>query len=120
MKQPLTGKKRDARALVIVLGSMTLAFIVGIQTAGEVQPIVGATKAGGTVVQGDLNRNGIIDENDAQLALQIARAERTPLPQELAADPNEDYAITMDDVRLIRAALEKMQHLSSAASSTDR
>ncbi len=91
----------------IVAGSMTTAFLLGIETAGDVKPIVNGTRAGGAVIEGDLNGNGFLDREDLKIAEELAKGLRSPLPSELAADPNQDFIITEADVLWIRQKLEK-------------
>lgn len=97
----LIGKRPSLKTIGIVLGSMALAFLIGVQTAGDVNPIIGATNADSSLLEGDLDGNGSIEIADALIALDIARGYATALPEELAADPNRDYVITFDDVATI-------------------
>lgn len=99
--------KKSLKTLAIVTGSMTTAFVLGIQTAGDVRPIVGEIRAGGTVLLGDLNGNNTIDREDAQKALEILKGLRTPTPQELAADPDQNFEITVEDILAILDSMEK-------------
>ncbi len=99
--------RKSLRTILIVLGSMSAAFVVGIQTAGDVQPVVHETQAGGAVLDGDLNGNGVLDIGDVHAALEVAEHFRTPTPSELAADPNRDFTITAADALAI---VEKLQH----------
>ncbi len=93
--------RKTLKTITIVVASMTAAFILGIETAGDVQPIVSSTKAGGSVLEGDVDDNGTIDLRDAQIALEIARGNRVASPRELEADPNQDFHITLEDVATI-------------------
>jgi hypothetical protein len=77
--------------------SMTAAFVLGIKTAGDVQPVINPTRAGGTIIDGDLNANGILDAADAELALQVALGYIAVTPQMLEADPDHDFKITIED-----------------------
>ncbi len=99
--------KKSLRTIAIVGSSMTVAFILGVRTAGDVQPVVGETRAGGAVILGDLNGNGIVDIDDAKKALELVKGLRTPLPQELAADPDQNFTITIDDVLSILNSIKK-------------
>ena len=101
--------RKSLRTFAIVTSSMTVAFILGVETAGDVQPVVNETRAGGAVLEGDLNGNGIVDLADLHLALQLARGDRTPKPRELAADPNQDFRFTIDDALLILQKLEPVR-----------
>ncbi len=104
-KYSIFGKK-SLRTVSIVVSSVTVAFIVGIQTAGDFQPVA-STQADGTLIAGDFNINGHIDVQDARIALELATGYRTPTPEELAADPNRDYDITTEDVLAILDILER-------------
>jgi len=86
---------------------MSVAFLIGIQTAGDVSPVVLPTRADSNVLAGDLNGNGVLDTDDVKLALEIANGYRTPTPSELAADPNHDFVITTDDAMTILEHLKR-------------
>jgi|GEM_PF-894207 hypothetical protein len=105
--------RKSLRTICIVVGSVSAAFILGIETAGDVQPVVSRTEAGGTVLEGDFNGNGVLDVNDARIALELAKGYRSPTPQELSADPNGDFSITFEDAMLI---LDKLERLPSQPS----
>lgn len=85
------------KSILIVGLSMCLAFFVGIETAGEVHPVVTETRAGGAILEGDLNGNDTLDLQDVRIALELAKGYRTPTPAELSADPNRDFQFTVDD-----------------------
>lgn len=108
MKHPYSiFKRKSLRTVLIVAGSMSLAFALGIETAGDVQPVVIATRADASVLAGDLNGNGQLDLDDVHAALEIADGYRTPTPQELAADPDRDYRITTEDAMSILEQLKR-------------
>lgn len=86
---------------------MALAFAIGIETAGEVRPVVSSTNASDTTFAGDMNGDGNVSLDDAEIALEIARGYREPTPLELSADPNKDYRITIDDALTI---IEMVKH----------
>jgi len=92
--------------MLIVLGSMSLAFALGIQTAGDVNPVIDSLQADGSV-EGDFNGNGQLDVSDVRIALEIANGYLSPTPEHLAADPNNDYRITVDDALAILNRLEQ-------------
>lgn len=94
-------RRKSLKTIAIVLGSMGAAFMVGIQTAGDIRPVVGSISADGTVIEGDFNGNGQLEAADARIALVLARGDRSPTPEELAADPNGDFHVTMEDVETI-------------------
>jgi hypothetical protein len=93
--------KKSLRTISIIAGSMALAFAIGIETAGEVRPVVSSTNAIDTTIAGDMNGDGTVTLSDAEIALEIARGYREPTPLELSADPNKDYHITIDDALTI-------------------
>ena len=97
---------KSLRTLAIVISSMTVAFVLGVETSGDVQPVVNQTRAGGAVLEGDINGNGVLDIDDAVLVLELARGDRTPQPKELAADPNQDFSFTISDAIQILKTLE--------------
>lgn len=99
--------KKSLKTIGIVAGSMTVAFILGIETAGDLQPVVHETRADNEVVRGDMNGNGSIDEDDVRIALELANGARTPTPAELEADPDQSFSITFDDVTAILDAMKK-------------
>ena len=94
------------KSILIVVSSMGIAFFVGIETAGEVHPVVTETQAGGMVLEGDLNGNARIDLQDVRDALELAAGYRTPTPAELSADPNSDFQFTVGDAIAI---IDKLQ-----------
>lgn len=102
--------RRTLKTIAIVLSSMTTAFIIGVETAGDVQPIVAPTKAGGSVLEGDFDGNGTLDTTDVKIALDIIQGNRTATPYELEADPNQDFHITMDDVTVMLEEIERMKN----------
>jgi hypothetical protein len=84
------------------------AFLLGIETAGDIQPVVNRTMAGNAVLEGDMNGNGILDVDDVKITLELAKGYRTPAPQELAADPDHDYVITVEDALTILDTLKRL------------
>lgn len=90
----------------IVLSCMAVAFAIGIQTAGDVQPMVEPTRAG-IRTSGDFDGDGTIDADDARIALDIARGYRIATAEELEADTNQDFRITVEDVAAIIEQLER-------------
>ncbi len=106
--------KKSLTSIAIVAGSMTVAFALGIQTAGDITPVVSTTLADTADHAGDFNGNGHLDVNDARLALEIASGYRSPTPDELARDPNQDFHITNEDVMTILDKLERLGVSTSA------
>lgn len=102
--------RKSLRTIGIVVGSMTAAFIVGVETAGDVEQVP-LTKASDTAVLGDFNADGKLTPEDVSIALDIAQGYRTPTPEELAADPNRDFHITIEDAKSI---LDEMAQQNAA------
>ncbi len=108
MKHPYSlFRRKSLRSVLVVAGSMSVAFALGIETAGDVQPVILPTRADANVLSGDFNANGQLDLDDVHTALEIADGYRTPTPQELAADPNRDYQITTEDAMSILEQLQR-------------
>ncbi len=84
-----------------VLGSMAVSFFVGIQTAGDVHPLISSTMAGETVVKGDMNGSGDLDQEDARIALEIAHNLRRATDAQLERDVDGDFRITSLDALAI-------------------
>ncbi len=101
--------RKSLRTIAIVAGSMAIAFIVGIETASDIQPVVRSTNAGGSVLRGDLNGNGALDLSDLRIALELARGDRTPSPKELSADPDQNFQFTIADAISIVSDMENMR-----------
>lgn len=90
----------------LVVGSMALAFAIGIQTAGDVNLMAEPTRAG-IRLSGDMDGNDVVNAADANLALEIARGYRIATAQELEADTNQDFRITVEDVAAILETMER-------------
>lgn len=101
-------RRKSLKTIAIVVTSMTAAFVLGIKTAGDVQPVINPTRADSAVIDGDLNRNGVLDTEDAALALKIALGYIPVTPQMLEADPNHDLHITVEDAIDI---LDRLKHM---------
>jgi hypothetical protein len=86
------------RTHVLLLGGLCVvgAFAVGVETAGDVQPIapIGAKFI---VESGDVDGNGVVNLKDIERILEIIQEYAIPSPQELKADPNGDGRFTIDD-----------------------
>jgi hypothetical protein len=98
-------KKTSSAAMhfkILMLGAATVAsaFFVGIQTAGDVQPI-SLIEAGGGIA-GDIDNSGMVDEHDAIAILEIVQGYRDSTPDALRRDPNHDGIFTVDDAIRIR------------------
>ncbi len=101
-----TFSAQTIRRAGLVLGCMSVAFAVGIQTAGDVHPLVEPTRAG-IRLSGDMDGNDMVTPADARLALEIARGYRNATPEELEADTNQDFRITIEDVAAILEIVER-------------
>lgn len=82
-----------------VMGS----FLLGIETAGEVQP-VSSIQAGGLqanvlpeVTPGDVDGSGVVDLQDVIIILEVVQGYREPTPLVLKADPNGDSHLRVED-----------------------
>ncbi|OIO53297.1 hypothetical protein AUJ46_05490 [Candidatus Peregrinibacteria bacterium CG1_02_54_53] len=81
---------------------VTAAFLIGIQSAGEVQPIA-LIEAGSVSQRGDLTGDGSTDVQDVITILEVVQGYRQATPDQLLADPNQDGTLTIDDaLRILR------------------
>ena len=81
---------------ILGLLCITGSFAVGVQTAGDVQTIA-PSRAEGPEMVGDINGNGIVEEDDVRIILEIVKGYREATPEELRRDPNGDGQLTIDD-----------------------
>jgi hypothetical protein len=81
-----------ATGVACILGS----FLIGIQTAGDVQP-VSLIQAGGIPYAGDVDGSGTVDMIDVLVILDIAQGYESATSDQLRADPIEDGQLTVDD-----------------------
>lgn len=88
--------RRNIQLLSLSTLCLVSSFVIGLQTAGNVQP-VHLIEAGGTMQAGDIDGNGTVDIADAILILEIAQGYAPASPEQLLADPNSDGALTVDD-----------------------
>jgi len=91
---------------MLAVGAACLAssFVFGLQTAGNIQP-VSLIEAGGSPVTGDIDRSGTVDLNDVVIILEVVQGYRTPTPEMLQRDPNEDGQLNVDDALRILSTL---------------
>lgn len=90
------------QALLFGALCMAASFAIGIQSAGEVQPI-SLIEAGSPSRVGDVDGNGIVDVQDAIQILEVVQGYRSATPDQLLADPNGDGALDLDDaLRILR------------------
>lgn len=99
----ITPRSRQYLRMLLFGGVIVAAsFVIGIQSAGDVQPIA-LIEAGSSSRVGDLTGDGVIDVQDAITVLEVAQGYRAPAPEELLSDPNEDGRLTVDDaLRILR------------------
>ena len=95
-----------SRYSVLAMGAATVlgAFIVGMQTSDQIQPIA-LIEAGSGEIRGDIDSNGQITVEDAIVILEIVQGYREPQSSELLADPNRDGLLTVDDALRILATV---------------
>jgi len=91
-----------AFASACVVGS----FLIGIQTAGDVQPFTLIEAQTATVIpeqalRGDMDGNGTVDVKDALRLLEIIQGIRAATEKTLEADPDGNGTLTLDDVRVL-------------------
>lgn len=86
-----------------VMGS----FLLGVETAGDVQTF-GRSQAGELIpatatVAGDMTGEGDVTIEDVIIILEIAQGRQDVQPEAIAADPNHDGTLTVDDaLRVLR------------------
>lgn len=90
--------------LAVGAACIVSSFAIGIQTAGDVQP-VSLIEAGGPSVAGDVDGSGSIDLRDVMLILEVSQGYVVATPQQLEADPNGDGQLTTDDALRLLSTL---------------
>jgi hypothetical protein len=100
----LSGFRRNVRTVVLAGTCIVSAFAVGIESAGEVQPI-SLIEAGSTETAGDVTGDGRVDLQDVTLILEIAQGYVDNEERFLKADPNRDGQITVDDALRLLATI---------------
>lgn len=92
---------RLSTLLPLALAVATASFAVGTQTASVLRTIDSSSAT--ETVRGDVNGDSVVDVKDAIVILEIAQGYRDATPSELAADPNDNGSLTVDDaIRLLR------------------
>lgn len=90
------------RALLFSGICVAASFLIGIQSAGEVQPIA-LIEAGSVSRVGDLTGDGSTDVQDVIAILEVVQGYAQATPDQLRADPNGDGVLTIDDaLRILR------------------
>lgn len=90
-------------ATLVPLGAFAIvaSFGLGMQTAGDLRAINESSAT--ETLRGDVTGDGTVDERDATIILEIAQGYRKATPAELAADPNDNGVLTVDDaIRVLR------------------
>lgn len=88
--------RRNLKVIATGAACIVGAFLIGIQSSGDVQP-VSLIKAGGTTIAGDMNGDGILDVSDAIIILEVVNGYTVATSEQLRADPNSDGQLTIDD-----------------------
>ncbi|ALM09741.1 MAG TPA: hypothetical protein DEB30_00940 [Candidatus Peribacter riflensis] len=93
------------RALLFSGICVAASFLIGIQSAGEVQPIA-LIEAGSVSRTGDLTGDGRVDVQDVISLLEVVQGYEQATTEALRMDPNGDGMLTVDDaLRLLRTML---------------
>ncbi len=87
---------RNAKVLGLGIAAVVGSFSLGIQSAGDVQPIA-LIEAGSLDVAGDMDGSGDLGIEDVTIILEIVQGYRAATPLQRLADPNHDGHITVDD-----------------------
>lgn len=91
-------------ASVLTLGTLAVltSFGLGIGTAGNLRTI-DYSAADDASSRGDVTADGVVDERDVIVILEVSQGYRPATPAELQADPNGNGALTVDDaLRVLR------------------
>jgi hypothetical protein len=103
MSRTPTRSYRNLLTLVpLALVAAAASFGIGVQTSDQLRAIQGS--AATEAPRGDVSGDGTVDERDATIILEIAQGYRKATPSELAADPNSNGQLTVDDaIRVLRS-----------------
>ncbi len=99
--------RKSLKSMVIVLCSTVTAFIVGIKTAGDIEPVVEGTKADSNLRIGDIDGNDRVDLIDVKIAMDIVSGKVKARPEQLLADPNQDFRLTQTDIEILIEMIQK-------------
>lgn len=103
---PLPAK--TVRTIAVGALSVIAAFTVGLRTADDVTPIGPIEAHELLTLSGDLTGDGLVDEADVTVAIELSEGYEQPTVAQLKADPNRDGVITSADalaiLKLIDAA----------------
>lgn len=107
-----TSSKKTQKVIRLNVGILALcvlaivtSFTAGIKSAPDIHP-VDTIHADDAILGGDMNNDGILTSADAAIALEIALDYRTATTNELLADPNGDFTITVQDALTILHGLQ--------------
>lgn len=98
--------------VVLALGCISLAFLLGIETTGEIHPLHQESQAAKpfqaqllTPQAGDIDANGMVNDQDVILILEVAEKLRSPSREEvLHGDTDGDGKLTVKDaLRILRS-----------------
>lgn len=93
--------RRNLKLLAVGAACIVSSFALGIRTAGDVAP-VSLIEAGGVTLAGDMDGSGVVDLRDVTIILEVAQGYSDATVDQLAADPNGDGVLTVDDaIRLL-------------------
>lgn len=92
------GRRRigAVQAVLLLIVSGAAAFSLGIRSAEDGRSVVDPIMASGGL-QGDLDRDGAIDNDDLTIAIEVSSGIRPAEPEELKNDPNRDGVLTNAD-----------------------
>lgn len=96
--------RKNLRVFMLTTMCVVGSFALGIQSAGEVQPIA-LIEAGNVELPGDIDGSGVLDIHDAILILEVAQGYKKVSPEQLRADPNGNGVLTVDDALSVLSQL---------------
>ena len=80
---------------------MLSSFLIGVKSASDVDPFERSSAQQAAIIRvpraGDVNVDGIVDDLDVIEILEVAKGYKAPTTNMLAADPNHDGVLTVDD-----------------------
>lgn len=101
--------RRNFNVVLLAASCLSCSFLLGIKTAGEVQPFqrieAQANSRQNVMLRGDANGDGVVSVADALTYVDVLSGVHVVTPQMLASDTDGDGTITFDDLRFV------LQHL---------
>lgn len=96
------GTQKIVRPHLVALAVLSIAtsFVVGVHSSDNLETIA-PLEAHTTQVLGDMNRDGISDDRDAAVILEILLGYEESTVDQLIADPNQDGILTLQDALTI-------------------